>query len=111
MALSHNDGHPEILGNIVRVRMITGDRNGDLKHMVSDLALYHPNPRWQQWARDQVELTKFGQDRLGSSISNDLYEQLDALPLPIPSKEQLPTPELRLNMPGSILPKEQPGEG
>ena len=108
MALSHDDGNPEVVGNLVRLRMVTGDRNGDLKDMVSDLALYHPNPRWQQWARDQVELTKFQQDKFGPSNSTeDPHEQLDAVPLPIHDGEQLPSPELELQIPGSLMPKEE----
>lgn len=101
MALSHNDGNPEVLGNIVRVRMTTGDRNGDLKDMVSDLALYHPNPQWQKWARDQVELTKFRDDKIGAP--GNLPEEVDAMPLPIHDSEQLPVPELQLDFPGEII--------
>jgi Tfp pilus assembly protein PilF len=101
MALSHNDGNPVVLGNIVRVRMVTGDRSGDLKNMVSDLALSHPNPTWQRWARDQVELTKFQSDKLSPRGTGMPAEELDAFPMPIQGGEQLPYPELQLDMPGA----------
>jgi Tfp pilus assembly protein PilF len=104
MALSHNDDNPVVLGNIVRVRMVSGDRSGDLKNMVSDLALSHPNPTWQRWARDQVELTKFQMDKLSPGGMNSGGEELDAFPMPIQDGEQLPEPELQLDMPKSPLP-------
>lgn len=106
MALSHNDGNPVVLGNIVRVRMVTGDRSGDLKNMVSDLALNHPNPSWQRWARDQVELTKFQADKLSPAGMSLPAEELDAFPMPIKDGEPLPEPELQLDLPHDVLPKE-----
>jgi Tfp pilus assembly protein PilF len=104
MALSHNDDNPVVLGNIVRVRMVSGDRSGDLKNMVSDLALNHPNPTWQRWARDQVELTKFQADKLSPGRMSSPGEELDAFPMPIQDGKQLPEPELQLDIPGSLLP-------
>jgi hypothetical protein len=35
-----------MIGNLVRGRLVTGDTHGDLKTMISDLALYHPDPAW-----------------------------------------------------------------
>jgi hypothetical protein len=86
--------------------MVTGDRNGDLKEMVSDLALYHPNPQWQRWARDQVELTKFHSDKIGVTRPVKAPEEVDAMPLPIGEEESLPGPELRLDLPDSVLPEQ-----
>jgi tetratricopeptide (TPR) repeat protein len=68
MALSRDQNDPKVIGNLVRARLTTGDKNAELKSMMSDLALYHPDPAWQTWARDQVELEKFdGEGDLGRS--------------------------------------------
>lgn len=99
MALSHSDGNPEVVGNLVRTRMIVGDRDGEIKDMVSDLALNHPNPRWQKWARDQVALTNFHQNRLSPANSLGPLEDVDGMPLPIEGDEELSVPELQLQLP------------
>lgn len=65
IAISHSPDDPELIGNLVRARMITGERTSDLKHMVSDLALNHPQANWQRWARDAIELTKFDPNNSG----------------------------------------------
>ena len=83
MALSREPNDPELSGNLVRARMLTGERSSDLKHMVSDLALNHPQPNWQRWARDAVELTKFEKD---TSIFQDDWRVPDTAP------EMLPAP-------------------
>ena len=83
MALSREPNDPELSGNLVRARMLTGERSPDLKHMVSDLALNHPEPHWQRWARDAVELTKFEKE---TSIFQDDWRIPDTAP------EALPTP-------------------
>ena len=59
MALGRSPNDEEIFGNLVRTRMLSGDKSGDLKDMVSELAPTHPQPSWQRWVRNQVELEKF----------------------------------------------------
>lgn len=87
MALSREANDPEVMGNLVRSRMLTGDRSGDLKHMISDLALSHPESNWQRWARDSVELTKF--DDMESSLPAS-WRMPDKAPedLPAPVRDE-----------------------
>lgn len=92
MALSRTPNDPEVMGNLVRSRMLTGDRAGDLKHMVSDLALSHPEKSWQSWARDAVELTKFDESEEGSlspawRVPDEAPEYL---PAPVSDKDVIP---------------------
>lgn len=83
MALSREPNDPELIGNLVRARMLTGERSSDLKHMVSDLALNHPQPKWQRWARDAVELTKFDEGK--SSLLRDDWRFPDTAPEVFPA--------------------------
>jgi Tfp pilus assembly protein PilF len=106
MALNHTPDDPQVVGNLVRVRMVSGDRSGDLKGMVSELALNHPNPSWQQWARDQVELTSFEEEKSNLNRPwpplNDLPE---ALPLPVGQGEAKEDARNVLQFPKSIAPE------
>ncbi|MCA9234848.1 MAG: hypothetical protein KDA44_05230 [Planctomycetales bacterium] len=92
MALSRDAGRPEVLANLVRVRMIQGEKSGDLKHMISDLALHHPDPQWQQWARDKVELGKFDAGASGLAEPKYFGEPPEALPSPIRDPQIMPHP-------------------
>ena len=89
--------------------MITGERSGDLKGMVSELAINHPQPSWQRWARDQVELTKF--DSESSSLQNDWRfpdEVPEALPLPVEEPAIQDNNRVLLQYPESIAPGIKP---
>ncbi len=90
MASSHDSGSSEIMGNIVRVRMLMGDRSPDLKDALSDLALNHTNRQWQCWARDQVELTKF--DDSTTRLFDESIGSEQILEPKTPSLEELPAP-------------------
>lgn len=92
MALSRDPDRPEVLANLVRARMIQGEKSGDLKHMISDLALFHPDPAWQQWARDKVELGKFDHTTSGLADPILLGKPPEALPSPIRDEESVPRP-------------------
>lgn len=82
MALSREPHNPELTGNLVRTRMLKGDRSADLKQLLSDLALNHTQSHWQNWARDQVELTNFEES---ASLPSDWR-------IPDKAPEQLPSP-------------------
>jgi Tfp pilus assembly protein PilF len=110
MALSRDDGDPEVMGNLVRARLDNGEKGQDLKSMISDLALYHPDPKWQEWARDQVALAKF--DKSPSGLTDPWPQSTgtpEVLPAPIkqtePAKasDSLPTPKM-LEFPESVSP-------
>lgn len=100
MALSRDVNDPKVLGNLVRARLISGDKSGDLKTIVSDLALSHPDPVWQKWARDQVELGKFDEASLSRPASSMPPE---VMPSPIREPELL---EPELAFPEGVLPKD-----
>jgi tetratricopeptide (TPR) repeat protein len=99
MALSRDANDPKVIGNLVRARLITGDKSGDLKTMISDLALYHPDPGWQEWARDQVELGKFDETSLRPSSA----APPEVMPSPMREPELL---EPELAFPDGVLPSE-----
>jgi len=110
MALSREPHNSELIGNLVRTRMLDGDRGADIKQLLSDLALNHTQTRWQNWARDQVELTNFeGTASLPSDwrIPEKMPEQL---PLPVSQVDvetaEVPTELPQLQFPESIQPKE-----
>ena len=91
MALSRQPNDPEVMGNLVRSRMLTGDRSDDLKHMISDLALAHPNSHWQRWARDSVELTKFEEAEHSLSPNWRVPDEApERLPTPVRDSELVP---------------------
>jgi len=112
MALSRDEGDPEVMGNLVRARLDHGEKGQDLKSMISDLALYHPDPKWQEWARDQVALAKF--DKSPSGLT-DPWPRPTGVPevMPAPIKEMesikasepLPMPKA-LEFPESVTPRE-----
>jgi len=108
MALSRAPNNPELTGNLVRTRMVSGDRSADLKQLLSDMALNHTRPNWQSWARDQVELVRFEEQTV--DLSSDWNTQTPAaeqLPPPdIPTNKELQQP--RLELPESVLPEVLP---
>jgi len=111
MALSLEPKNPELIGNLVRTRMLDGDRSADLKPLLSDLALNHTRPRWQNWARDQAELTNFEEESDGLSgdwgISDKAPERLPAPDLQSDAEPiEVPTESPRLQFPESIQPQE-----
>jgi tetratricopeptide (TPR) repeat protein len=102
MALSRDEGDPEVTGNLVRARLDKGEKGQDLKALMSDLALYHPDPKWQEWARDQVALAKF--DKSASGLTEPLINQPmmpEVLPAPIKELEPIKAAE-PLPMPDSL---------
>ena len=106
MALSREPHNSELIGNLVRTRMLDGDRSADLKQLLSDLALNHTQPRWQNWARDQVELTNFEET---ASLPSDWRipdEAPEQLPLPVTQTDVEPEELPRLQFPESIQPQE-----
>lgn len=112
MALSHDEGNPEILGNLVRAKLDTGEKGQDIKEMIADLALYHPNPAWQAWARDEVALAKFDKSPPGLVDHQPQESGMpESLPTPIEDAKSssealpLPTPDI-LKFPKSITPGE-----
>lgn len=108
MALARNAHHPDVLANLLRVRMIQGDNGSDMAPMLSDLALSHPDPEWRQWAREQAEHASFnlGPDELyaprGGNAQRSVQPDLDLTPetLPMPPSAEL----LELQTPESVLP-------
>ena len=107
MALSQEEHNPQVIGNLVRTRMITGDKSPELKDMISDLALNHPQLQWQNWARDQVHLTRFDEASTGLPRDWRVPDTLpEALPEAIQPEDVLLQPEsLRLPLPaGETLP-------
>lgn len=100
MALSRQADDPQVLGNLVRTRLTKGEKGNDLKAMISDLALSHPDPGWRQWARDEAALGKFAGP--GVDLGQDWQRPADmpeALPTPIAdvepiASETLPVPAL-----------------
>ncbi len=107
MALSREPHNSELIGNLVRTRMLDGDRSADLKQLLSDLALNHTQPHWQNWARDQVELTNFEEETVSLpsdwKIPDKAPEQLSA---PITQADVDPIKLPRLQFPESIQPQE-----
>lgn len=112
MALSRDEDDPEVIANLVRARLDNGDKGQDIKSMISDLALYHPDPKWQEWARDQVALAKFDKEDSGLK---DPWPRPTGMPevLPSPIKEMEPVksaeplvPPKSLQFPESITPAE-----
>lgn len=110
MALSRDEGDPEVTGNLVRARLDKGEKGRDLKEMISDLALYHPDPKWQEWARDQVALAKF--DSSSSGLAHPWPQPTgtpEVLPAAIKEAESdepaefLPAPD-SLKFPESLAP-------
>ncbi len=107
MAMSRDDDDPQVIGNLVRARLTTGEKGSDLKTMISDLALYHPDPTWQQWARDQVALAKFDDSGKGFGESWDRPNVPEALPAPIREKPaDSPAAGPKLKLPESVEPLE-----
>jgi len=106
MALSRDENDPQVTGNLVRARLAMGDKGGDVKEMISHLALNHPDPGWQEWARDQVGLAKFDESGMNLERSWDLPAGApEVLPAPIRDRPDVPKgPELTL--PESINPLE-----
>lgn len=92
MALSREGNNPELIGNLVRTRMLNGDRGQDLKQLLSDLALNHTNSGWKSWARDQVELVNFEAGPTGLPSNWRIPEKApEALPAPITQADVEPT--------------------
>jgi tetratricopeptide (TPR) repeat protein len=105
MAMSRDDDDPQVIGNLVRARLTTGEKGSDLKTMISDLALYHPDPTWQQWARDQVALAKFDDSGKGFGESWDRPNVPEELPAPIREKAaDPPVAGPKLKLPESVEP-------
>jgi tetratricopeptide (TPR) repeat protein len=92
MALVHKANDPQVTGNLVRTRMAMGERSPDLKNMLSDLALNHPDPGWQQWARDQVALVKFDDSSKTLDQPGAPLRSPEVLPAPIREEEDIKTP-------------------
>ena len=103
MAMSHDQNSPEVIANLVRARMIMGERTADIRDMISDLALSHPDPDWQNWARDQVELTNFDDaaPKLNEAFLSPENEP-EALPIPIGDPAGEAIPEADLHFPQSV---------
>jgi tetratricopeptide (TPR) repeat protein len=95
MAISRDENDPEVIGNLVRARLTHGEKSADLKDMISDLALYHPDPTWQQWARDQVALGKFDDTGTGLGVPWERPAAVpEALPAPVREPESIDPSEL-----------------
>ena len=109
MAISRDEHNPELIGNLVRSRMLDGDRSADLKQLVSDLALNHSHPRWSNWARDQVELTNFEEGGAGLPSNWRIPDSTpEQLPAPVSQADVEPERLPRLVMPESSLPEAVP---
>lgn len=48
--------NPELLGNLARARIRRGDKDDDLRELLTELVLKETRPNWQSWAQNQLAL-------------------------------------------------------
>jgi Flp pilus assembly protein TadD len=46
--------NPQFLGNLVRARVRRGDRNDEVRDLLSKLVMRETRPEWQEWAKQQL---------------------------------------------------------
>jgi len=54
IACTMDDGNPEFLGNLVRLRLKMDERDPTVRPLLETLVYYDSRPDWSQWAREQL---------------------------------------------------------
>lgn len=55
-ALYLQPDNPQIIGNLARTRIRRGDKDDDLRQLLSDLIMRDTRPEWITWAREKLAL-------------------------------------------------------
>ncbi|MEK6249276.1 MAG: tetratricopeptide repeat protein, partial [Planctomycetales bacterium] len=102
-ALAIDPRDPNLIGNLVRTRMRSGESVADVQHLLQALILFEERPDWAGWAREQMALAN-----LPAST-----QRIESIPAPGPAPYQpgepieLPPPDGRL-VPEYVHPKIRP---